>query len=78
MRILSGKRLELLKETVPRLTHAALLTLGGNRGDQDELRETRAAAKSLGVQIQALQVRDRSQFQSAFGAMSKERAKRLS
>jgi ABC-type uncharacterized transport system substrate-binding protein len=71
---LSGKRLELLKETVPRLSHVALLTFGGNRGDQDELKETRVAAKSLGVQIQALEVRDRSQFQSAFGAMSKERA----
>jgi len=71
---LSGKRLEVLKETVAKLSRVALLTFRGNRGDQDELKETRAAAQSLRVQIQSLEVGDRSEFQSAFGAMREERA----
>jgi len=71
---LSGKRLEVLKDTLPRLSRAALLTFAGNRGDQDELKETRAAARSLRVQVQALEVRDGNGFQSAFGAMGEERA----
>ena len=71
---LSGKRLEVLKETLPKLSRVALLTFGGNRGDQDELKETRAAAQTLGVQLQSLEVKDRSQYQSAFSAMREERA----
>jgi putative ABC transport system substrate-binding protein len=71
---LSGKRLELLKETFPKLSRVALLTYGGNRGDQDELKETQAAAQSLRVQIQSIEVKEPSQFQSAFSAMVKERA----
>lgn len=71
---LSGKRLELLKEAFPKLSRVALLTFGGNRGDQDELRETQAAAQSLRVEIQPLEVKERGEFQSAFSAMSRERA----
>ena len=71
---LSGKRLEVLKDTVPRLSRVAFLSFAGNRGDQDELKETRAAAQSLRVQIQPLEVKDRSEFQSVFGAMREERA----
>jgi putative tryptophan/tyrosine transport system substrate-binding protein len=71
---LSGKRLELLKDAIPKLSRLAFLSFAGNRGDQDELKETRAAAQSLRVQIQPLEVKDRSEFQSAFGAMREERA----
>ena len=71
---LSGKRLELLKEAFPKLSRVAFLTFAGNRGDQDELKETRAAAQFLRVQIQSLAVKDRSEFPSAFSAMSKERS----
>jgi putative ABC transport system substrate-binding protein len=71
---LSGKRLELLKEASPKLSRVAFLTHAGNEGDQHELQETRAAAQSLRVQIQSLEVKDRSEFPSAFSAMVKERA----
>ena len=50
---LSAKRLQLLRETFPKVSRVAILYHGGPGGDQDELRETVTAAKSLGVQIQA-------------------------
>jgi putative tryptophan/tyrosine transport system substrate-binding protein len=71
---LSGKRLELLKEAFPKLSRVAFLSRKGNRGDQDELRETLAAAQAMGVRIQSLEIEDPGRFQSAFSAMSKERA----
>jgi putative ABC transport system substrate-binding protein len=71
---LSGKRLELLKDAIPKLSRLAFLFFAGNRGDQDELKQTRAAAQSHRVQIQSLAVKDRSEFQSAFDAMKEERA----
>jgi ABC-type uncharacterized transport system substrate-binding protein len=74
---LSAKRLELLKETFPKLFRVSVLYYGGSGGDQDELRETQAAARVLGVQIQSLQVQDPSQFQSAYAAMTRERADAL-
>jgi putative tryptophan/tyrosine transport system substrate-binding protein len=71
---LSGKRLELLKEAFPKLSRVAFLSRKGNRGDQDELRGTLAAAQAMGVRIQSLEIEDPGRFQSAFSAMSKERA----
>jgi len=70
----SAKRLLLLKDSFPKLSRVAFLSFEGMKGDRDELTETRAAAPSLKVRIQALEVTDPSQFQSAFGAMTKERA----
>ena len=55
----------------------ALLYHGGPGGDQDELRETQTAAKTLGVQIQPLQVLEPDQFQRAYTEMTKERAQAL-
>ncbi len=55
----------------------AVLYHGGPGGDQEELRETQTAAKTLGVQIQPLQVLEPDQFQRAYTAMTKERAQAL-
>jgi putative ABC transport system substrate-binding protein len=68
---LSGKRLELLKEVVPRAARVAFLY---QPYEEDELREIQIAARALGVQIQRLEVQQASQFQSAYAAMTKERA----
>ena len=54
-----------------------MLYHGGPGGDQDELRETQTAAKTLGVQIQALHVLEPDQLQRAYAAMTKERAQAL-
>jgi putative tryptophan/tyrosine transport system substrate-binding protein len=74
---LGAKRLQLLRETLPKVSRVAVLYHGGPGGDQDELRETQTAAKTLGVQIQALHVLEPDQFQRAHAAMTKERAQAL-
>jgi putative tryptophan/tyrosine transport system substrate-binding protein len=74
---LSGKRLELLKEALPKTNCVAFLFWEGNKGDQDELKETHAAAQALKVRIQSLGIKDRSQFQGAFSAIIKDRTEAL-
>jgi putative ABC transport system substrate-binding protein len=69
--------LELLKEALPRTNRVAFLFWERLTGDQDELKETRAAAQALKIQIQGLGIKDPSQFQSAFSAIIKERAEAL-
>ena len=55
---ISGKRLELLKEIVPKLSRVAVLGMSTNPGNSHSLRETELAAGALGVQIQYLDIRD--------------------
>ena len=74
---LSAKRLQLLKEALPKVSRVAVLYHGGPGGDQEELRETQTAAKKLGVEIQPLHVLEPEQFQRAFAVMTKERAQAL-
>jgi putative ABC transport system substrate-binding protein len=68
---LSGKRLELLKETVPNASRVAVLW-HPNQWDEDEVRQTEIAAQPLGVKIQSLQVRQANEVQTAFAAMERE------
>jgi putative ABC transport system substrate-binding protein len=74
---LSAKRLELLKETIPKLSRVAILYHGGPGGDEDELQETQAAAKRLKVQVQSYRVQNPSEFDRAYAAMIKERTDAL-
>jgi ABC-type uncharacterized transport system substrate-binding protein len=52
----SGKQLELLKETVPKLSRVAVLSTSTNPGQALQLREIGLAAGPLGVQLQSLDV----------------------
>ena len=70
---LSGKRLELLKETVPRLTRVAVLWSPPSL----QLPEIEAAGRAIGIQLQLVEVHAPDQFHSAFAAMSQERANAL-
>ena len=69
---LSGKRLELLKETFPKVSRVAVLreAVGG----ASSLRATMEAARVLGVHLQILELRDPNELDSAFAAMTRERA----
>jgi putative ABC transport system substrate-binding protein len=71
---LSGKRLELLKEFVPRLSRVAVLETSTNPGNAQALRETELAAKAFGVQLQHLDVLDPKDSETAFREASKGRA----
>lgn len=75
---LSGKRLELLKEIVPRLNRVAILGNPGNPNFRPVLTETETAASALGLQLHVLEVKEPVKLQSAFSAMTKGRAEALS
>ena len=74
---LNGKRLELLREAFPKLSRVALLLTPNFPGSALDLKETESAARSLGLRIQPLEVRDASDIDRAFKAMTKERADAL-
>ena len=71
---LSGKRLELLKETIPGISRVAVLWISTNPVTAPQMRETKAAAQALGLELQPLDVRDPKQFDSAFQAATRDRA----
>jgi putative ABC transport system substrate-binding protein len=71
---LSGKRLELLKETVPRLTRVAILWNSGNPDNATQLREAESAATAVGVQLQPVEVKSSNDFDKAFSVITKGRA----
>lgn len=74
---LVGKRLELLKETLPGLTRVAILANPQHRGERAELKASQAAASRLGLTVQYLPVRTASDFDAAFDAMTRERAETI-
>jgi len=71
---LAGKQLQLLKEVVPEVSRVALLTNPANPASAPFLREAEAAARALGVRLQTLEARDPQEIDSAFAAMTRERA----
>src|SRR5262245_54327210 len=71
---LSGKRLEILTEIVPKLSRVTVLGSSSNPGNAQSLKETELAAGAFGVKIQYLDVLGPSDIKSAFGAASNERA----
>jgi len=71
---MSGKRLELLKEIVPKLSRVAVLGESTQPGNAQILKETELAAGTFGVQLQSLDVRGPKDIETAFQAASKGRA----
>jgi putative ABC transport system substrate-binding protein len=74
---LAGKRLELLKETVLKLSRVAFLWSPSNSAANDELKEVESVAKFLRVGIQSLEVKGPDDFEGAFRAATKGRANGL-
>ena len=68
---LSGKQLELLKKTVPKLSRVAVFGTSINPGNAQNLREVELAAKAFGVKLQYLDVLSPKDFETAFRAASK-------
>jgi putative ABC transport system substrate-binding protein len=74
---LDGKRLELVKESFPKVARVALLwQSGGTRGNLS-LTELEAAAKALGLKLQSLPVRSLDDFESAFARAKRDGAQAL-
>jgi putative ABC transport system substrate-binding protein len=71
---ISGKQLELLKETVPRLSRAAVFGNSTRPGNAQTLREVELAAGALKVKLQSLDVLDPKDIETAFREARKGRA----
>jgi len=69
----AGKGLELLKEALPKVRRVAVLTNPANPGQPLALKNVKAAARSLGMQLQLLEARGPDEFDGTFAAMAKER-----
>jgi putative ABC transport system substrate-binding protein len=71
---LGGKRLELLKEAVPKLGRVAILYEANNKRNMLEFKEVlSASAKALNLTMLRRDVRDRNDFDRVFAATNKER-----
>ena len=70
-----GKQLQLLKEVIPNVRSVAVLTNPGGSPAQPLVMESvKSAARSLGLPLQILEVRESGEFDAAFATMVKERA----
>ena len=74
---LSTKRLEMLKEIVLGVSRVAVFWNPDDPAAKISLRETEDAAKALALHLQILETREASDFQSAFRAANKGRARAL-
>jgi putative ABC transport system substrate-binding protein len=70
---LGGKRLELLKEAVPKLARVAVLHDPANRNHVLELKEVQTAARPLGLTVRSWEVRAADGFEKVFTALNKQR-----
>jgi putative tryptophan/tyrosine transport system substrate-binding protein len=70
---LSGKRVELLKEVLPRMSRLAVLAYRGE-AMRTSIKETEVVAQSLHMQLQLLEVNGPDELESAFDAAKKQRA----
>jgi putative tryptophan/tyrosine transport system substrate-binding protein len=71
---IGGKRLELLKEIVPKLSRVAVLGTSTDPANAQLLKEVEFAAGALGVKLQYLDVLDPKDIETAFRDASKGRA----
>ena len=68
---LSGKRVEILREVVPKLSRVAVLGTSTDPGYAQVIRELELAAKAFGVKLQYLDVLDSKELETAFRVASK-------
>jgi putative ABC transport system substrate-binding protein len=71
---MAGKRLELLKEIVPKLSRVAVLWNPLHPTSKLSWKEVQLPARQLGVQLHSLEVRSSNDFDKAFDAATKARA----
>jgi putative tryptophan/tyrosine transport system substrate-binding protein len=70
---MEGKRLELLREVVPKISHIAVLWNAASPIQVIEEGEVRAAAQVLGIKMLSLGVRNREEIDDAFATIIRER-----
>jgi putative ABC transport system substrate-binding protein len=75
--VLTGKRLELLKETIPKLSRVAVLWDPQNPGSAQQWKESQLPARELGLQLHSIEVSSADKFQGAFKEATKARSAAL-
>ena len=75
--VLAGKRLELLKETVPKLSRVAVLRDPRNVASTEDWKESLHPARELGLQLHSIEVSSADKFESAFKEAIKTRSAAL-
>jgi putative ABC transport system substrate-binding protein len=68
-----ARQMQLLKEAVPTASRVAVLSNPANSYTALLVKETEAAARSLGVRVQSVGLREAAALDSAFSAITKER-----
>jgi putative ABC transport system substrate-binding protein len=74
---MASKRLQLLKEAVPKVSRVAVLWNPGSLLAAPVLREMETAARSLRIQLQVLEARSPQEVESAFATMTRTHADAL-
>jgi putative ABC transport system substrate-binding protein len=77
LQALSGKRLELLKEMVPKLSRVAMLWNPQSASAMLNWKENQQPARQLGIQLHSLEVRSPNELDKAFEAATRARADAL-
>jgi putative tryptophan/tyrosine transport system substrate-binding protein len=75
--VLSGKRLELLKETVPKLSRVAVLWDPQSPGSVPQWKESELAATELGLRLYSMEVSSADKYEGAFTEATKARSDAL-
>jgi putative tryptophan/tyrosine transport system substrate-binding protein len=74
---LGGKRLELLKDVLPRLSRVAVLWNAANPYSALVFQETQTGGQTLGIEVQSLEVRDPDDFDRTFDAARRQHPEAL-
>ena len=75
--MLAGKRLELLKETIPKLSRVAVLWDPKNPSSAQSWKENQLPARELGLQLHSMEVSSADKFEGAFKEAIKARSAAL-
>ncbi len=73
----SGRRLELLKEVIPRLSRLGVLWNPNNPGQPTALKDTHVAAEALKVTLISMEARNREELERVLSSIGKERLQAL-
>ena len=68
---ISGKRVGLLKAMLPRATRIAVLTQANHSSSPSQVDAARPTARSLGIELDVVEVRDSRDYETAFAAVAK-------
>jgi putative tryptophan/tyrosine transport system substrate-binding protein len=72
--VLAGKRLELLKETVPKISRVALLWNPQDAASAQQWKESQVPARDLGLQLHSIEVSSGDKYEDAFKELTKKRS----